>query len=60
VAPLHVRESIDFHFRNKAVGEVDCLNGMIDDIQYSIFGMKEPDYVMKIMTRYGALLLSNN
>jgi hypothetical protein len=35
-------------------GDTDVLHGMIDDTLYDIFCMKEEDYVMKIMAKYGS------
>ena len=46
---------IDVHFEDKEVGETDSLHGIINDVHYDIMCMKEPDYVMKIMTTYGGL-----
>ena len=55
--PKHVPgEAIDDAMTGKNVGECDSLSGSIDDIKYDIFCMKEPDYVMKIMSTYGALI----
>ena len=36
--------------KEKAVGEVDCLKGMLDGEPYNIFAMKEPNYSMKLMS----------
>ena len=41
------------HFKNKDIGYVDALPGVLDDIPFHIFGMKEPNYVMQIMSTYG-------
>lgn len=49
-------EAIDEKLRQKEVGECDSLRGEIDGVPYDIFGMKEPDYVMKIMSTYGGLI----
>ena len=35
------------------VGSTDVLHGVLDDVSYDIFCMKEEDYVMKIMATYG-------
>ena len=37
------------------VGDCDAIRGVLDDVKYHIFGMKEPDYVMKIMATYSGL-----
>ena len=55
--PKHVPgDMIDDYFKDKDVGEVDSLKGILDNIHYDIFCMKEPDYVMKIMSTYGGLI----
>jgi hypothetical protein len=45
------------YFATKAVGAVDAITGvcMTTNASYFIWGMKEPDYVMKIMATGGAL-----
>ena len=48
-------EAIDQHFKDKEVGETDSLYGELEGVHYDIFGMKEPDYIMKIMSTYGGL-----
>jgi hypothetical protein len=37
------------------VGDVDAITGVQDDVPYFIWGMKEPDYVMKMMATGGPL-----
>ena len=37
------------------VGQFDLLTGKIEGIDYSIFCMKEPEYVIKLFTTYGTL-----
>ena len=34
---------------------MDALQGELDNVKFHIVGMKEPDYVMMIMTTYGTL-----
>ena len=46
-------DQINSHFEDKDVGDVDSLPGRLDNIPFHIFGMKEPDYVMKLMSTYG-------
>ncbi len=46
---------MDSHFNNKQVGECNAIAGVLDKEKYYIWGMKEPDYVMKIMATGGAL-----
>ena len=42
--------------KSKPVGSVDVLQGILNEKPYSIFCMKEPDYVFKLMSTYGGLL----
>ncbi len=53
-------DAIDSHFNNKQVGECNAISGVLDEEKYFIWGMKEPDYVMKIMASGGALILDDN
>ena len=43
------------HFKDKEIVECDSLQGTLDGVPYDLFCMKEPDYVMKIMSTYGGL-----
>ena len=36
-------DAIDEHFADKAVGAVDAITGVLDNVNYKLFGMKEPD-----------------
>ena len=38
------------------VGDTDAIQGMLDGQSYNLWGMKEPDYVMRMMATGGALL----
>ena len=42
-------------FAEKGIGELDALQGMLDDVKFHVVAMKEPDYVMLFMTTYGTL-----
>lgn len=54
--PKHVDgDAICEHFANKNVGDADALSGLIDAVLFYLYGMKEPDYVMTLMTTYGTL-----
>ena len=44
---------INMHFENKEIGHAKSLPGKMDEIPFHIFGMKELDYVMKLMSTYG-------
>ena len=48
-------ESIKSKCAGKPVGFVDALPGTLDGIPFYVFAMKEPDYVMSVMSTYGAL-----
>ena len=54
--PKHIKgDTIDTHFQDKEVGEIDSWNGTLNDTPYNVFCLKEPDYVIKIMSTYGEL-----
>ena len=48
-------DEIDKHMKDSQVGDVDVATGTLDDVPYKVFCMKEPDYVMKLMSTYGDL-----
>ena len=37
------------HFGEVEVGEIDPIQGTADDVIYNLCGMKEPNYVMRMM-----------
>ena len=41
------------HFADKQVGDCNALKGTSDGIPFYIHTMKEPDYVMMLMSTYG-------
>ena len=45
--------AINAHFATKDVGDVDAWPGELDGVSYHLFCMKEPDYVMSLMSTYG-------
>ena len=47
--------AIDAQFSSKKVSNVDALNQVEDGVAYHISCIKEPDYVMKLITKYGTL-----
>ena len=54
--PKYIRgDDIKQHFENKRVGSADAWRGFINNEAFSVHSMKEPDYVMSIMTTYGTL-----
>jgi hypothetical protein len=48
-------DAIDSRFSSLMVGQTDTVSGNLDGVDYSIFCMKEPDYVMKLMATGGVL-----
>ena len=48
-------EEIIWHMQNKEVGYVDAVQGSIRGKSYHIMAIKEPDYVVLMMTTYGTL-----
>ena len=48
-------DAIDAHFASKEVGNVDTVKQVEYGVDYCVSFMKEPDYVMKLMTKYGTL-----
>ena len=48
-------EAIIQHFQDKEVGATDALPGVLDDIPIHVHCMKDPDYVMMLMSSYGTL-----
>ena len=35
------------------MGDADSYGGQLDDVPFHVFAMKEPDYVMSLMSTYG-------
>ena len=55
--PKHIQgDAIKNHFATKEVGDVDAWPGVLDGVRVHIFAMKEPDYVMSLMSTYGTLV----
>eukprot|EP00559_Dactyliosolen_fragilissimus_P002711 CAMPEP_0184872744 /NCGR_PEP_ID=MMETSP0580-20130426/41459_1 /TAXON_ID=1118495 /ORGANISM="Dactyliosolen fragilissimus" /LENGTH=665 /DNA_ID=CAMNT_0027375583 /DNA_START=1012 /DNA_END=3007 /DNA_ORIENTATION=+ len=53
-------DAIATHMASKQVGECDSLRGTLDAVPYDVFCMKEPDYIMKLMSTYGGLTFPKN
>ena len=52
--PRYIRgDEIKDHFADKEVGDTDSWAGKIDDVPFHIYSMKDPDYVMLLMSTYG-------
>ena len=48
-------DTIITHFGDKEIGASDALQGELDNVRFHVVGMKEPNYVVMIMTTYGTL-----
>ena len=46
-------EDIKSHFADKEVGATDAWAGKLDGVPFHIYAMKEPDYIMSLMSTYG-------
>ena len=46
-------DEIKEHFKDKEVGDADSWPAQLDDVPFHVFAMKEPDYVMSLMSTYG-------
>lgn len=44
---------IKAHFDDKEIGDVDALKGTLDEVPFHVFGMKEEDYILMLMSTYG-------
>ena len=54
--PANIKgDAINAHFYSKEVGNVDAVKQVEDGVAYHVFFMKDPDHVMKIMSRCGTL-----
>jgi len=47
--------AIKAYFERKDVGYCNAKRGSLDNVDYYIYGMKEPDYTMMLMSTYGTL-----
>jgi len=48
-------ERIKAHFADKPIGYADAIEGNLENVRFHIFGMKEEDYTMMVMSTYGTL-----
>jgi len=48
-------KAMDQRMASKDIGDTDCIEGKLDETNYCLYMMKEPDFVMKMMATYGAL-----
>ena len=52
--PKYIKgDDIKSHFDGKDVGDCDSWKGQMDEVDFHVNAMKEPDYVMSIMSTYG-------
>ena len=52
--PRYVKgEEIKEHFANMMPGSFDAIKGQMENVDFYLYGMKEPDYVLLFMTSYG-------
>ena len=49
-------DKIDAKFKELDVGATESLRGELDGIKYDVFCLKEPQYVMKLMSTYAGLV----
>ena len=55
--PKYIKgDSIKEHFDDKDVGDCNSWMGSIDEVPFHVYAMKEPDYVMSLMSTYGTNL----
>ena len=52
-------KDMEDHFREVEVGEMDAIQGTVDDVIYNLWEMKEPNYVMRMMATGGHLLVGD-
>jgi hypothetical protein len=43
------------HFDDKDIGESDAYKGTLNGVDFHVYAMKEPNYVMQLMSTYGTL-----
>ena len=46
-------DKVKEHFNDKEVGDADSWGGKLEDVPFHVLAMKEPDYVMSLMSTYG-------
>ena len=48
-------EEIKARFIHRGVGDVDCWYGKLEGLQLHLHYMREPDYIMSLMSTYGTM-----
>eukprot|EP00957_Ditylum_brightwellii_P013874 1045778-Ditylum_brightwellii.AAC.1 len=57
--PKHVNGAgIQSFFKDKAIGYQARLPGVLDGVGFDIFGLKEPEYIMMVMSTYAQLTVT--
>ena len=55
--PKYIKgKAIKQHFEGKQVGDCNSWKGNMDEVPFHVYTMKEPDYVMSLMSTYGTNL----
>ena len=58
--PKYVKgEDIKEHMSSKDVGTCERLPGILDGEKFDLYALKEPDYVMMMMSTYGSLIVKD-
>ena len=59
--PKYVKgDEMDAHMADKEVGDVDIMQGKLSGIKYIYLLMKEPGFIMKLMSTYGDNQIAGN
>ena len=48
--------AMEKYMKDKAVGSCHVLKGVLEGVKYKILSLREPDYYMKLMAAYGAVI----
>ena len=55
--PNHIKgEEIKAHIDGKDVGDCDSWKGMMEEVSFHVYAMKDPDNMMLLMSTYGTNL----
>ena len=52
-------KDMEYHFVEVELGGTYAIQGTVDDVIYNLWGMKEPNYVMRFMDTGGCILLDD-
>ena len=53
-------DAMDNRMDDRALGETDSIKGALDGVPYNLFMMKDKDFVMKLMSTYGGLVVDSD